>query len=155
MSHEYRPIWKAERGYFDLQKAEWLSDEECDRIENLKREHRTSLSLSLPRTEDAWRRAFGLIPEEPKRKIDKDEVRERVDMLDLVTKNGAKMRSFGRRASGTCPFHEDRLSSFSVDLDRKLWNCFAGCGGGDCFSFVMRLEECTFYESVKILNSEY
>ncbi len=32
-----------------------------------------------------------------------------------------------------CPFHDDRSASFSTD--DALWNCFAGCGGGDSVDF--------------------
>lgn len=155
MSQEYRLGWKAERGYWDRDRGGWLSDEECDWWERLKAAHLSTLQETLPRTEDAWRRAFDLLPPLPKSKIDKDEVKSRVDMLDLVTKYGAKVRGTGRRATGKCPFHDDRGPSFSVDLDRKLWHCFSGCGGGDCFSFVERMEDCEFYEAVKILNREY
>lgn len=108
------------------------------------------------RSDMSLRRELGLIEDEPGRKrLDKDEIRGRVDMLDLVSRHGAKMRTFGKRASGRCPFHDDRMASFSVDLERKLWHCFAGCGGGDCFSFVMRVEEVDFREAVQILNREY
>ena len=34
-----------------------------------------------------------------------------------------------------CPFHEDGSNSFSVSADGALFNCFAGCGGGDAVSF--------------------
>jgi hypothetical protein len=34
-----------------------------------------------------------------------------------------------------CPFHEDRSASFSVTADGALFNCFAGCGGGDAVDF--------------------
>ena len=34
-----------------------------------------------------------------------------------------------------CPFHEDKGPSFSLTEDGLLWNCFAGCGGGDAVDF--------------------
>ena len=34
-----------------------------------------------------------------------------------------------------CPLHEDKGPSFSVTADGALWNCFAGCGGGDVVDF--------------------
>ena len=34
-----------------------------------------------------------------------------------------------------CPFHEDGSNSFSVNADGTLFNCFAGCGGGDTVDF--------------------
>lgn len=37
-----------------------------------------------------------------------------------------------------CPFHDDSNASFSVTPDGQLWNCFAGCGGGDAVTFIER-----------------
>ena len=37
-----------------------------------------------------------------------------------------------------CPFHDDTHESFSVDPTGTLWNCFAGCGGGDSVDFYER-----------------
>ena len=34
-----------------------------------------------------------------------------------------------------CPLHEDGSKSFSVTPDGTLYNCFAGCGGGDAVDF--------------------
>lgn len=42
------------------------------------------------------------------------------------------------RGRGLCPFHEDQHASFSVDLERDYWNCFAGCGGGSIIDFWMK-----------------
>lgn len=155
MSMDYRLTWKAERGYWRPQSG-FLSDEECDWWERLKAEHAEILAAALPRSEDSWRRLFGLLPPaSSKSRVDKEEVRVRVDMADLAGQYGVRLRAYGRRASARCPFHEDRLASMSLDLDRKLWHCFSGCGGGDCFSLVMRLEDCSFIEAVKILNRMY
>jgi hypothetical protein len=40
------------------------------------------------------------------------------------------------RKSCRCPFHDDRSASFSISPDGMLWNCFAGCGGGDAVAFL-------------------
>lgn len=29
-----------------------------------------------------------------------------------------------------CPLHNDRNPSLSINLDKCVWHCFAGCGGG-------------------------
>lgn len=157
MTHDYMTSWKAARGYADSGPPfRWLSDEECDWWEEQKKLHAEGLRSSMPRSEDAWRRLFRLLPPESGSKIDKDEVRSRVDMQDLLGRYGvAKIRVFGRRATGLCPFHSERTASFSVDLERKLWYCHAEARGGDCFSFVMEAEDCTFSEAVRILNNAY
>jgi CHC2 zinc finger len=38
-----------------------------------------------------------------------------------------------------CPFHVDANPSFSLDLDRGLWYCHGGCGGGGPAQFYMAL----------------
>ncbi len=42
-----------------------------------------------------------------------------------------------RNGSGLCPFHDDRLASFSVNAEENYWHCFAGCGGGSIIDFWM------------------
>jgi hypothetical protein len=37
-----------------------------------------------------------------------------------------------------CPFHEDRRPSLSVNIEKGLWHCFAGCGAGGVLDFEQR-----------------
>lgn len=41
------------------------------------------------------------------------------------------------RGQGRCPFHDDQVSSFSVNAEENYWHCFAGCGGGSIIDFWM------------------
>lgn len=43
------------------------------------------------------------------------------------------------QAVGQCPFHEDKLSSFSFNIASGLWTCHAGCGIGNAITFARRL----------------
>lgn len=47
-------------------------------------------------------------------------------------------------ATGLCPLHDDHHQSFSVNLDNGLWNCHAGCGGGNVFKLYLRKTGATF-----------
>ncbi len=47
-------------------------------------------------------------------------------------------------AQALCPFHADHRPSFSLDLQNGLWKCWAGCGGGDIFSFYQKVKGVTF-----------
>ena len=38
-----------------------------------------------------------------------------------------------------CPFHEDKRQSCSINLDKGVWICFAGCGQGGLKYFVWKL----------------
>jgi hypothetical protein len=53
-------------------------------------------------------------------------------------------------AQGTCPFHDDRNASLSVNVRDANggWRCFAGCGGGDLIGFHMRVTGKAFKEAV-------
>ena len=37
-----------------------------------------------------------------------------------------------------CPFHEDRRQSCSINLDKGVWICFAGCGQGSLKYFIYK-----------------
>lgn len=43
------------------------------------------------------------------------------------------------QATGTCPFHEDKLASLSFNFATGLWSCHAGCGVGNVLTFARRL----------------
>jgi len=49
---------------------------------------------------------------------------------------------------GLCPFHTDEHNSFSVNLEKNYWNCFAGCGGGSIIDFWMKWQGCEFTEAL-------
>lgn len=50
-----------------------------------------------------------------------------------------KLLGFGNNLSAKCPFHTDNVSSLSVDVEKGLWNCHAGCGGGNAHQMAERL----------------
>ena len=75
-------------------------------------------------------------------------------MVELVSTR-SELRRVGARWVGLCPFHDERTPSFSVDAERKLYNCF-GCGvGGDAITFVRELEALDFPEAVEALAARY
>ena len=37
-----------------------------------------------------------------------------------------------------CPFHEDSVDSCSINTEKGVWICFAGCGQGTLYSFLMK-----------------
>ena len=83
-----------------------------------------------------------------------ERTREAVDMVELVSAR-TELRRVGTRWLGLCPFHDERTPSFSVDAERKLYNCF-GCGvGGDAITFVRELEALDFPEAVELLAERY
>ncbi|MGA2648275.1 MAG: AAA family ATPase, partial [Candidatus Sulfotelmatobacter sp.] len=47
-----------------------------------------------------------------------------------------------REQNVRCPFHDDKLPSFSINIQKGVWNCHAGCGGGGILDFEMRFMKC-------------
>lgn len=84
---------------------------------------------------------------------DKDRIKERVDLVDLVAPYVALKRA-GKRWQGLCPFHEEKSASFYVTPETGRYKCF-GCGeGGDCFDFVMRKQGLDFVEALRKLAAD-
>ena len=78
------------------------------------------------------------------------DIRGRVDLIELVSERTA-LRKRGRNHVGLCPFHAENTPSFTVNEDRGFFHCF-GCGAsGDAFAWVMRTEQLTFPEAVRLL----
>ncbi|MGH3112381.1 MAG: CHC2 zinc finger domain-containing protein, partial [Gaiellaceae bacterium] len=83
--------------------------------------------------------------------IDEDiqALRERADLAAIVTEYTSLQRAGGGRLKGLCPFHQEKTSSFTVDVAKGLFHCF-GCGqGGDVYAFVRAVEALSFPEAVE------
>ena len=79
-----------------------------------------------------------------------DEIKSKVDIVDLVSEAGVKLRHAGRNYTGFCPFHENKHTpSFVVWPDSGTWRCFGQCNeGGDVFKFVMKRDNLDFKEAL-------
>ena len=84
-----------------------------------------------------------------------DEIKAKVDIVDLVSEAGVKLRHAGRNYTGFCPFHDNKHTpSFVVWPESGTWRCFGQCGeGGDVFKFVMKRENLDFKEALDKLAS--
>jgi DNA primase len=80
-------------------------------------------------------------------------VRERTDIVQLVS-GYTQLRKAGRDSMvGICPFHAEKTGSFSVSPTKQVYYCF-GCGEhGDVFKFVEKTENLSFVEAVERLAS--
>ncbi len=81
------------------------------------------------------------------------EIRERIDIVDLVQAYVPSLKRAGRSSKGLCPFHQEKTPSFVVFPDSQNFHCF-GCGkGGDLFTFYMLVEHVEFREALQELAS--
>jgi DNA primase len=81
-----------------------------------------------------------------------DEVKARIDIIDLVSET-VKLRRSGKNYTGFCPFHSNtRTPAFVVFPDSGTWRCFGQCNeGGDIFGYVMKKEGWDFNEALRYL----
>lgn len=76
------------------------------------------------------------------------EVRDRIDVVDLVQGYVPSLKKAGANFKGLCPFHNEKTPSFIVFPDSQNFHCF-GCGkGGDIFTFYMSIENVEFREAL-------
>jgi len=80
----------------------------------------------------------------------KEEILQRVDILDLVSEY-VDLKKAGRRYKGLCPFHPEKTPSFHVDKEKQFFYCFGCHTGGDAFTFLMKKEGITFTEAMEHL----
>ena len=79
----------------------------------------------------------------------KEQVRSRTDLVELVSGTvSLKPLRGGHDFVGLCPFHDDNSPSFHVYPDRQSYRCWACQEGGDCFSFVMKLDGVEFSDAL-------
>jgi DNA primase len=79
-----------------------------------------------------------------------DDIKARVDIVELITQSGVKLRKTGRNYTGFCPFHPNKHTpAFVVWPETGTWRCFGECNeGGDIFKFVMKKEGIDFREAL-------
>ncbi|MBT3711827.1 MAG: DNA primase, partial [Anaerolineae bacterium] len=82
-----------------------------------------------------------------------DEIKSRLDIVDLVSESGVQLRRSGRNHTGFCPFHSNtKTPAFVVWQETGTWKCFGECNdGGDIFKFVMKKEGWDFKEALRHL----
>lgn len=79
-----------------------------------------------------------------------EEIRSRNDIVDVIS-SYVKLKKQGATYFGLCPFHNEKSPSFSVTPGKQMYYCF-GCGeGGNVYSFIMKYENYSFVEAVKML----
>ena len=85
---------------------------------------------------------------------DIEAVRERIDIVKLVSQYLTLKKAGGDNMTGLCPFHQEKTPSFSVSPGKQVFFCH-GCGkGGDAIGFLRELEHLGFAEAVERLAQQ-
>ena len=79
-----------------------------------------------------------------------DEVIQKTDIVDLVSEK-VTLSKQGKSYFGLCPFHNEKTPSFSVEPERKIFNCFSCGEKGNAITFKQKIENITFIEAVEDL----
>jgi DNA primase len=78
-------------------------------------------------------------------------LKQQADIVRIIGDYVKLKKAGAQNFSGLCPFHGEKTPSFSVHATRQFYHCF-GCGvSGDVFSFVQKIENITFPESVRLV----
>ena len=80
----------------------------------------------------------------------KEQVRDQANIVEIISEY-VPLKKRGNSFWGCCPFHGEKTPSFSVTPDKKFFYCYGCHVGGDVFSFIMKIENCTFPEALKLL----
>lgn len=79
-----------------------------------------------------------------------EEIRAGNDIVDVIS-GYVRLQKKGGNYWACCPFHNENTPSFSVSGSRQMYHCF-GCGvSGNVYTFVMKYENYSFPEAVKLL----
>lgn len=82
----------------------------------------------------------------------KELVRSRTDLVQLISESMAltPLRG-GAEYQALCPFHDDHNPSMKVYPDRQSFRCWVCLEGGDVYTWVMKRENVSFPEAIKML----
>lgn len=78
-------------------------------------------------------------------------VRANMDWANILEKLGMNVPIGTDQFSVICPFHDDRVKSCSINTDKALWICFAGCGQGHLKSFIRKYKGWDAYSVDKFI----
>lgn len=81
-----------------------------------------------------------------------EDLKARVDLVDLFRDSGLQPRKKGKNWLCHCPFHDDREASLSINNERRLWQCFSCKAAGDAFDFLRLKEKMDFPAALERLR---
>jgi len=81
-------------------------------------------------------------------------VKQQADIVKIIG-DYLKLRKTGaQNYTGLCPFHKEKTGSFSVNATHGYFYCFGCHEKGDVFTFVMKLENISFPEAIRVVATK-
>ncbi|HZQ95450.1 MAG TPA: CHC2 zinc finger domain-containing protein, partial [Candidatus Sulfotelmatobacter sp.] len=78
-------------------------------------------------------------------------LKQQADIVRIVGDYIKLKKSGAQNYTGLCPFHGEKTPSFSVHSTRQYYYCFGCHEKGDVFTFIQKIENITFPESVRLV----
>lgn len=76
------------------------------------------------------------------------EIKQRADIVDIISYYLNSVQKKGRRYVAMCPFHDDHDPSLQINKENQTFKCFVCGTGGDVFTFVQEYDKCSFTEAI-------
>lgn len=80
-------------------------------------------------------------------------IRQKADIVNIVS-DYIPLTQKGKNYFAVCPFHDDHKPSMVVSKEKQIFNCFTCHTGGNVFTFIMKYENVSFIEAVKIVANK-
>ncbi|HTY22994.1 MAG TPA: DNA primase [Desulfomonilaceae bacterium] len=82
------------------------------------------------------------------------EVAAAADIVQVIS-GYVDLKKAGKDYRGLCPFHGEKAPSFYVSPAKGIFHCFGCATGGSVFNFIMKIENISFVEAVRLLARRY
>jgi DNA primase len=84
--------------------------------------------------------------------LDYGEIKKHARFEQILVNYGLETTGRGAEKMTWCPFHDDSSPSCSINLEKKLFNCFACGESGSILDFVAKMEQCSIYEAAGLIE---
>jgi DNA primase len=81
-------------------------------------------------------------------------VKQQADIVRIIGEYIKLRKSGAQNYSGLCPFHKEKTGSFSVNATHNYFYCFGCHEKGDVFTFVMKMENISFPEAIRVVATK-
>ncbi|MCL2661071.1 MAG: CHC2 zinc finger domain-containing protein, partial [Acidobacteriaceae bacterium] len=78
-------------------------------------------------------------------------VKQQADIVRIIGEYVKLRKTGAQNHVGLCPFHKEKTGSFSVNAAHGFYYCFGCHEKGDVFAFIMKMENVSFPEAVRVV----